>query len=79
VVGFYLVLLASASFSWRRWLGSKRWRLLHYTTFVAYALVTVHGLMAGTDSGEPGMRAVYLGSALLVLFLTNYRLLAAKW
>lgn len=78
IVGFYLALLTSASFSWRRWLGTKRWRALHMLTFVAYALVTVHGLTAGTDSGEPGMRAVYIGSALLVLFLTNYRVLAAK-
>ena len=78
VVGFYLALLTSASFSWRRWLGAKRWRMLHYLTFVAYVLVTLHGLAAGTDSGESGMRAVYASSALLVLFLANYRLLSAK-
>jgi len=34
--------------------------------------------MAGTDSANIGMQAVYLGSVLLVLFLTNYRLLVAR-
>jgi sulfoxide reductase heme-binding subunit YedZ len=77
MIGFYLALLTSASFRWRKWLGPKRWRALHSLTFVAYALVTVHGLTAGTDSQNPGMQAVYIGSSLLVFFLTTYRLLAA--
>lgn len=78
IIGFYLALLTSASFRWRKWLGPKRWRALHSLTFVAYALVTVHGLTAGTDSPNPGMKAVYIGSSLLVLFLTMYRLLTAS-
>lgn len=78
IIGFYLALLTSASFSWRKWLGPKRWRALHSLTFVAYALVTVHGLTAGTDSPNPGMKVVYIGSSLLVLFLTTYRLLTAS-
>jgi DMSO/TMAO reductase YedYZ heme-binding membrane subunit len=78
IIGFYLALLTSASFRWRQWLGPKRWRALHSLTFVAYALVTVHGLTAGTDSPNPGMKAVYIGSSLLVLFLTMYRLLTAS-
>jgi DMSO/TMAO reductase YedYZ heme-binding membrane subunit len=78
IIGFYLALLTSASFSWRKWLGPKHWRALHALTFVAYALVTVHGLTAGTDSQNPGMKAVYLGSSLMVCFLTHYRLLTAS-
>jgi hypothetical protein len=77
-IGWYLALLTSVSFRWRKWLGPKRWRALHALTFVAYALVTVHGLTAGTDSQAPGMHAVYIGSSVLVLFLTVYRLLAAS-
>jgi hypothetical protein len=75
-IGWYLALLTSVSFRWRKWLGPKRWRALHALTFVAYALVTAHGLTAGTDSQNPGMHAVYIGSSLLVFFLTTYRLLA---
>ncbi len=78
VIGMYLSLLTSVSYAWRKWLGHKSWRALHYLTFPAYALVTVHGLMAGTDSADAGMRVMFLGSVLLVLFLTNYRLLASR-
>lgn len=78
IAGFYLVLLTSASFSWRKRLGHHWWQRLHLLTFVAYILVTVHGLTAGTDSGDPGMMHLYASSGLLVLFLTNYRLLAAR-
>jgi hypothetical protein len=74
-IGLYGMILTSASFSFRKWLGNQRWRQLHYLTFPLYLLVTLHGFMAGTDSGEPGARGMYLGSILLVLFLTNYRLL----
>jgi hypothetical protein len=77
-IGWYLALLTSASFRWRKWLGPQRWRALHALTFVAYALVTAHGLTAGTDSQDPGMHAVYIGSSVLVFFLTTYRLLAAS-
>jgi DMSO/TMAO reductase YedYZ heme-binding membrane subunit len=76
ILSFYLILLTSVSFSFRKQLGQRRWRQLHYLTFVAYGLVTLHGLMAGTDSADPGMRLVYLGSSTLVIFLTLFRVLA---
>lgn len=77
-VGLYIALLTSLSFQWRRRLGIGRWRLLHKLTFVAFALVTLHGLLAGSDSALPGMRLIYASSGLLVLFLTNYRLLDSQ-
>ncbi|MFZ0546293.1 MAG: hypothetical protein WAM60_12690 [Candidatus Promineifilaceae bacterium] len=78
IIGFYLMFLTSISFNFRKQIGQQRWRQLHYLTFVVYILVTIHGVMAGTDSGNPGMRILYLGSGLLVFFLTNYRLLSGK-
>ncbi len=78
VIGLYVVGLASVSFSWRNWLGQKGWRIIHHLTFPAYVLITLHGLMAGTDGSEAGMRVMFTGSVLLVLFLINYRLIAAQ-
>jgi predicted ferric reductase len=77
-LGFYGLVLVSASFSVRKQIGHQLWRRLHYLSFPLYLLATLHGFMAGSDSGKAGMRAMYLGSALLVLFLTNYRLLSAS-
>lgn len=75
IIGLYLMLLTSISFQFRKQIGQKRWRRLHYLTFSVFILATVHGLMAGTDSSKPGMQVLYLGSGLAVFFLTNYRLL----
>ncbi len=78
IIGYYLMLFTSISFYFRKQIGQKRWRKLHYLTFGAYLLATIHGIMAGTDSGLSTMKMVYWGSGLLVLFLTNYRILTAK-
>jgi sulfoxide reductase heme-binding subunit YedZ len=78
IIGFYLMFLTSISFSFRKQIGQKRWRKLHYLTFAGFILVTAHGVMAGTDSGNIGMTLVYWSSGLLVLFLTNYRILTAS-
>ncbi len=75
IISFYLMLLTAVSFHVRKQIGQKLWRRLHYLTFVVYILATVHGIMAGTDSGNAGMQFLYGGSGLLVFFLTSYRLL----
>jgi DMSO/TMAO reductase YedYZ heme-binding membrane subunit len=78
IIGFYLMFLTSLSFNFRKQIGQKRWRQLHYLTFGVYLLATVHGVTAGTDSGNLGMQLLYWSSGLLVLFLTNFRLLVGK-
>jgi DMSO/TMAO reductase YedYZ heme-binding membrane subunit len=75
IVSFYMTVLVTLSFSFRKQLGQKRWRKLHYLSFALFILATLHGFMAGTDSLKSSMRFMYLGSGLLVLFLSNYRLL----
>lgn len=77
IVGLYLMLVTSLSFYARKRIGQKRWRQLHFLTFGAFVLVTLHGMMAGTDSGNPGMQAIYWGSGVLVLFLTNFRIVGS--
>lgn len=78
IIGFYLMFLTSLSFNFRKQIGQKRWRQLHYATFGVYILATLHGVMAGTDTANLGMQVLYWGSGLLVLFLTNFRLVAGK-
>ena len=78
IISFYLMVLTSGSFYLRRRIGQKMWRRLHYLTFAAYLLATIHGVQAGTDSGNLGMQLIYWGSGLIVLFLTNYRIVTAR-
>jgi DMSO/TMAO reductase YedYZ heme-binding membrane subunit len=75
IIAFYIMALVTISFSFRKRMGQKRWRNLHYLSFAVFLLATAHGIGAGTDSSKMGMQFIYLGSGLLVFFLTNYRLL----
>jgi sulfoxide reductase heme-binding subunit YedZ len=73
IVGFHLMFITSISVNFRKQIGQKRWRQLHYATFGVYGLATVHGAMAGTGSGNAGMRLLYRGSGLAVLLLLVFR------
>ena len=73
-VSLYLMALLTASFYVRRHIGQRAWRTLHYVTFLAFAGATAHGIAAGTDSGAPWARWVYLVSMSVVAFLLAYRI-----
>lgn len=75
VLGLYGLALVLVS-SWvRRRISYRIWRRVHYVSFVTFVLVTLHGLLAGSDAGEPWMRAVYIGASAAVGFLALLRLL----
>ena len=58
-------------------MGQARWRQLHYVSFLAYLAMTVHGLMAGTDSETAWARAVTIGSLVIVGALLAIRVASA--
>jgi predicted ferric reductase len=63
VFALYALAVVSLS-SWvRRFFPYAFWRSLHHLTIVVFALTTVHGLLAGSDSEEPFMRAIYLAAS----------------
>lgn len=67
-------LTATILTSWfKRRLKYGFWRLVHYLSFVTIALVTLHGWQAGSDTGEPWMRAIYGGATACIVFLTLVR------
>jgi sulfoxide reductase heme-binding subunit YedZ len=78
IVAGYLMLALAVSFRVRRRIGQRRWRLLHYASFGAFALAVGHALHAGTDlQGTPGL--VFAGVALApVLWLTFARILLPR-
>jgi len=73
VLALYLLLAVTASSYLRRALGNRAWFALHLTSYVAFVLLTLHGIFAGTDSATPWMLGVYVGSGALVLLLTLAR------
>lgn len=69
----WLTLAITISFSVRRVIGQRVWRWLHYTSYASFALVTLHSLMAGTDTSKAGMWIVMSGLSVAVAGLLIYR------
>lgn len=66
IVAFWVILAVTISFSLRKLMSRRVWLWLHYTSYVAFGLVAVHALMAGTDVTRPAMVSILVGSVLLV-------------
>lgn len=78
VVAGWLAAITTASYWVRGRIGQKRWRSLHYLTFLAYFASLGHGVAAGTDTSLPVVYWGYVISAALVLGLTTVRLTGHK-
>ncbi len=72
VLAAELMLLIYVSFSFRRRIGARNWRRLHYLTFGVFGAATVHGLAAGSDRWAFGL---YAGSIAAVASLTAWRVI----
>jgi methionine sulfoxide reductase heme-binding subunit len=76
VLGAELMLLIHFSFRFRKQIGVKTWRKLHYATYLVFGGATAHGLMAGTDSSRPWALAMYIAASGAVVALTAWRILS---
>ena len=76
-IGFYFWLVLVISFYVRKKIGNKKWRLLHYISFITFLGAMIHGITSGTDTAEPWMQLIYWISGGSVLFLVIYRILMA--
>jgi sulfoxide reductase heme-binding subunit YedZ len=70
-----LMTVVYVSFSLRKRIGHRAWRSLHWATYAIFALATLHGLAAGTDTSRPWVGALYLGAVASVVFATAWRAL----
>jgi sulfoxide reductase heme-binding subunit YedZ len=75
---FWIMLLVSLSFSVKKQLGHRRWKLLHYTSYAGFFLVTLHAVLAGTDAGRIGLQSLLGLAVLSVVILTGLRIGARK-
>ena len=71
---FYGFVVITASFYIRSRIGQKAWRVLHYTTFLAFVGATFHGIASGSDSGQRWAFYLYVGSVAIAIFLITYRI-----
>jgi predicted ferric reductase len=74
VLGLYALLVVLVSSWLRRYISHRLWRGLHYGSFGVFILVTLHGLLSGSDSGLGWLRSIYFAALASMLFLTVMRL-----
>jgi sulfoxide reductase heme-binding subunit YedZ len=74
VLAGYALLTLHVSHMLRKLIGPRAWRRLHYISFGTFVLATLHGILAGSDASKLGLKALYVGAALLVSGLTFLRL-----
>lgn len=63
VIATYVALVVEASSLARRWIPRNVWHGLHLLSYVAFVLVTVHAVLAGTDARTT---AFAVGASILV-------------
>lgn len=72
IISFYILLLVTFTFYFRQKIGGKAFRSIHLLSLAGYLGTTLHGLFAGTDSALPVTKVLYVGTFLIVLFMTVY-------
>ena len=81
LAGYAFVLSAATGFLRRRIAASERaaswWRGLHGAAYAGWALAMLHGLRAGSDSGLPWVRWLYLAALGAVVGSVTVRALTA--
>jgi methionine sulfoxide reductase heme-binding subunit len=73
VLAAWGALVVHGSFALRKRLGPKAWRRLHFVSFAVWSMALLHGLFAGTDTGQPGVLALYAASGSTVAVLIAIR------
>lgn len=78
-LGFWLFGAVVLSFYVRQRIGHGVWRWLHWATFLAFMLVSVHGLLAGSDTRTGWVLGGYALCQACVVFLSAYRVLLMRF
>jgi predicted ferric reductase len=74
ITALYLLVAVEVTSLLRRSLPNRLWRRVHYASFPLFALATIHGLTAGTDSRTTLAVMVVSGAVLCVGLLSAARL-----
>lgn len=78
IVAVAALYVVRESFAWRARLGAALWKKLHMVGFAAFVLATAHGIFAGSDTGRPWTRLLYIGAVAVVAGLVGYRFAAPR-
>lgn len=77
-VSAWLLAAATLAGLLRSRLPTRAWQLLHRGSYLAFALIFVHALLAGTDFSDPAVSALTWGAAAAAAVLAAARLLVGR-
>ena len=60
-------------------LGHRVWRATHLLAYACWPIAIVHGLGAGSDSGQPWMQVIDLVAVAAVVSAVSWRLVVTGW
>jgi methionine sulfoxide reductase heme-binding subunit len=72
IIATYAALVVHASFGWRKRIGQRAWRALHFLSFAIFIAAIAHGLLAASG-GHAWLRDVYAVAGLSVSVLVVLR------
>lgn len=78
VIGAYLGLLVTVTFYLRKRIGQKKFKAIHTLSMAGYLGVILHAFFSGSDSSLLLAQLIYLGTFLVVVFLTAYWLISTR-
>jgi methionine sulfoxide reductase heme-binding subunit len=73
-LAFWIIVVVALSFPLKKRIGHVTWKRLHYMSYAAFGLVSLHGLFAGTDGTNLGFRILVGIGILLVVLLLGMRM-----
>jgi len=78
VTSFYGLAVVTLSFYIKGFIGQKAWRTIHFLAFGTFAGALIHGVWAGTDTANPFVTGMYVGSGVLVVGLLILRIVQQR-
>jgi predicted ferric reductase len=77
-LSLYLLIPVTFTFYIRKRLGNHLWHAIHFISYPVFALMVLHGLLSGTDSGNQWVTDIYWATSLSLVALTAYRVLERR-
>jgi len=78
VTSFYGLAVVTLSFYVKGLIGQKAWRTIHFLAFGTFAGALIHGILAGTDTTNPIVTGMYVGTGVLVVGLLILRIVQQR-
>jgi sulfoxide reductase heme-binding subunit YedZ len=78
VVALYLLLVVQVSSWLMRRIPRRLWHRIHLLSFAVFAAGTIHGALAGADSGTPLVQFAAVAGTTIIVFLVFVRILNAS-